>query len=242
MEVLSALSIVYVHITDMNMALRHFRVYAMDMNSGPLAKRRRLYRQTARAQASEDTARRIAQAFADCVKDRWFDEITLDEVAERAGVTVRTVVRRFGGKEGLVAGFFEYVAPQIRLQRTVDPGDTEGAVDRVLELYEDVGDSVIRNLAQEPRHEALKTLLEGGRRGHRMITAESFAPFLDRLRGKERRRALDALIVATDVYTWKLLRRDMGRSVRETKAVMLRLIANALSRVPPHKPARGNKP
>jgi AcrR family transcriptional regulator len=211
------------------------------MNSAPLTGQRRLYRQTARAQAAEDTARRIAQAFAECVKDRWFDEITLDEVAERAGVTVRTVVRRFGGKKGLVAGYYKFIAPRIREQRTVDPGDTEGVVDRVLELYEDVGDSVIRNLAQEPRHEALKTLLEGGRRAHRAITAQSFAPFLDRLRGKERRRALDALIVATDVYTWKLLRRDIGRSVKETKAVMLHLIADALSSVPPQKPVRENK-
>ena len=163
-------------------------------------------------------------------------------MAERAGVTVRTVVRRFGGKKGLVAGYYKFIRPQIREQRTVDPGDTEGVVDRVLTLYEEVGDSVIRNLAQEPRHEALKTLLEGGRRGHRTITAQSFAPFLDRLRGKERGRTLDALIVATDVYTWKLLRRDMGRSVTETKAVMLHLIENALSRASLDEAPRGNKP
>jgi AcrR family transcriptional regulator len=198
------------------------------MNFALPHKRRRQYRQTARADAAEATARRIAQAFDDCVRDRWFDEVTLDEVARRAGVTVRTVVRRFGGKAGLVAGFFKYIAPQIRDQRTAEPGDIDGAIDRVLALYERIGDSVIRNLAQEPRHDALKPLLDGGRRAHRTITAETFAPLLERLSSKDRRRAIDALVIATDIYTWKLLRRDMGRSLNETKAVMSDLVEGVL--------------
>ena len=201
------------------------------MNSTLRGTRRRQYRQTARADAAEATARRIAQAFDECVRDRWFDEVTLEEVARRAGVTVRTVVRRFGGKAGLVAGFLEYVAPRIHDQRKVDSGDIDGAVDRVLALYEEIGDSVIRNLAQEPRHEALKPLLDGGRRGHREITAETFAPLLERLGAKERSRAIDALIIATDVYTWKLLRRDMGHSLGETKAVIRLLIDGVLKRL-----------
>ena len=108
------------------------------MISGLRHKRRRSYRQTARADAAENTARRIAQAFDDCVRDRWFDEVTLDEVARIAGVTVRTVVRRFGGKAGLVAGFYKYIAPRIRDQRTAAPGDVDDAINRVLALYEDL--------------------------------------------------------------------------------------------------------
>src|SRR5438046_2411648 len=118
-----------------------------DMKYGSRRKRRRQYRQTARAESAEATARRIAQAFDECVRDRWFDEVTLDEVARRAGVTVRTVVRKFGGKAGLVAGLLEYVVPKIHDQRNADPGDVDGAIDRVLALYEEIGDSVIRNLA-----------------------------------------------------------------------------------------------
>jgi AcrR family transcriptional regulator len=193
-------------------------------------KPRRPYRQAARADAAEETARRIALAFHDCVRDRWFDEVTLEEVARRAGVTVRTVLRRFGGKAGLVAGVVEYVAPDIRDQRKVAPGDIDGAIDRVLALYEDIGDGVIRNLAQEPRHPALKPLIDGGRRGHREITTATFAPLLERLNSKDHRRAIDALIIATDIYTWKLLRRDMGQSLSETKAVMRLLIDGVLRR------------
>ena len=56
----------------------------------------RHYAQRARAQATEATARRIVDAFLARLMAQWFDEITLDRVAEDAGVTVQTVVRRFG--------------------------------------------------------------------------------------------------------------------------------------------------
>jgi hypothetical protein len=36
-------------------------------------------------------------------------------------------------------------------------------------------------------------------------------------------------VIATDVYTWKLLRRDMGRSVKETRGTVLALIQAALN-------------
>src|SRR5262249_6461493 len=120
-------------------------------------------------------------------------------------------------------------APQVRQERTAAPGDIEDALNRVLVLYEKLGDSAIRNLAQEPLHPDLKPLIEMGRTEHRSITAETFAKWLDPLDAAGKRRLLDALVIATDVYTWKLLRRDMQRSLSETRAVMLGLIQGALS-------------
>jgi len=200
---------------------------------------RRLYRQKARAEASEATAQRIMEAFFECTKQRWFDEITLEEVARRAGVTVRTVIRRFGGKDGLLSSTFEHIAPRIRDQRTAAPGDIDGAITRVLDLYEGLGDGAIRNLAQEPRHPALKVVMDLGRRGHRVITAEAFAPWLDPLPEDRRQEALDAFVIALDVYTWKLLRRDMGRSVQQTKAVMRGLVDGILARYSASAPWSG---
>jgi AcrR family transcriptional regulator len=190
----------------------------------------RSYRQNARAEATEETARRVVEAFAGFVADRWFKDITLEEVAQRAGVTVRTVIRRFGGKDGLLAAFMEQVAPQVREQRATTPGDVEGAVDGVLALYEDIGDSVIRTLAQESLHPELRPLLEMGRTEHRNITAATFAKWLEPLGPNEKRRLVDALVIATDVYVWKLLRRDMGRTEPETRVVMLGLVNGALTR------------
>ena len=62
----------------------------------------RTYRQTARAKAAEETGIRIVEAFMARMEDCWFEEIRLEDVASDAGVTVQTVIRRFGGKDGLL--------------------------------------------------------------------------------------------------------------------------------------------
>jgi AcrR family transcriptional regulator len=115
----------------------------------------RIYRQTSRAEAAEETARQILASFSDCMRSQWFDEITLEGVAEKAGVSVRTVIRRFGGKEGLLEAFVDDFIPSIGVDRATTPGDVVAAIDRLVQVYETWGDSVIRNLAQEPRHPAL---------------------------------------------------------------------------------------
>jgi hypothetical protein len=73
------------------------------------------------------------------------------------------------------------------------------------------------------------------------LTAEVYSPWLDRLSAASSRQVLDALVVATDIYTWKLFRRDMGRSVAEAKAAMLRLI-NAVLVEHTGTPIAGIKP
>ena len=187
----------------------------------------RPYRQTARAEAAEATGRRIIQAFSDLLHSQWYDQVTLEEVARLARVTVRTVIRRFGGKDGLLEAFVEQFVPSAAVSRDTPPGDVDAAVGRAAKVYEVFGDSVVRNRAQEQRHAALKRLLDRDRAGHRMATAQAYAPWLERLAEPERRRVLDALVVATDVYTWKVVRRDMGRSRDET-AILLRLLVDAV--------------
>ena len=189
----------------------------------------RAYRQTARAEATETTRRRIAEAFVDCWRERWFDEITLDEVALKAKVSVRTVIRQFGHKEGLIAGFVEYLAPGVSERRTVSPGDVDQAIERLLENYEAYGDATIRALAQEQRYPALTPMIDAGRKAHRSVAASNFAPWLDPLPEPQRRRALDALVIVTDIYTWKLLRRDMGRSEPEARRMIRTLVQSVLA-------------
>src|SRR5215470_12336753 len=126
----------------------------------------RAYRQSARAESTEATGRRIVEAFLARLMEQWFDEITLDRVAEDAGVTVQTVVRRFGGKEGLLSNAVETMGPQINAQRAAPPGDIDRLIENLIGDYEKTGDAVIRLLALEPRHPALKKILDFGRREH----------------------------------------------------------------------------
>ena len=189
-----------------------------------LATASRSYAQRARAQSTEATGQRIVDAFLARLMQQWFDEITLDHVAGDAGVTVQTVVRRFGGKEGLLTNAVQILAPQIRAQRAAPPGEIDRLVENLVADYEKTGDAVIRLLALEPRYPALKSVLEFGRTEHRRWVSGAFAELLNKLDGTVRQRALDALIIVTDVYTWKLLRRDMARSVRATAATMKNLL------------------
>ncbi|HWE97230.1 MAG TPA: TetR/AcrR family transcriptional regulator [Tepidisphaeraceae bacterium] len=191
------------------------------MKSTPATRR---YSQGARAQSALDTARRIVGAFLSLLMTQWFDEITLDRVAADAGVTVQTVVRRFGGKEGLLAASVKTLSGRIHAQRATPQGDIARLAANVIADYEQTGDAVIRLLALEPRHPALKQVLDFGRREHRNWVAAAFSQMLGALHAPARERAIDALVTVTDVYVWKLLRRDMGRSVPAATATLKRLI------------------
>ncbi len=185
----------------------------------------RKYSQVARAAAADDTAKRIIDAFLGRLLTDWFDEITLDRIAADAGVTVQTVIRRFGGKDGLLASAVKIMAEQINAQRATPPGDVHRLVTNLMKDYERTGDAVIRLLALEPRHPALKEVLDIGRGEHRQWVATGFADQLNQIStASEREKTLDALVTVTDVYTWKLLRRDMNRSRAATAATMRRLI------------------
>src|SRR5437764_2573263 len=59
----------------------------------------RLYRMVARAEAAEATRLRILDAARQLFADLLYDQVSLNAVAARAGVTVQTVIRRFTSKE-----------------------------------------------------------------------------------------------------------------------------------------------
>ncbi len=188
----------------------------------------RPYRQVARAVATQDTQRRIVAAFREALLLRWLDEITLDDVAASAGTTRQTVIRMFGGKEGLLVAVANVMKDEIQLARAVPPGaDPRAAARALVRDYEISGDIVIRILAQEQRHEALTALLNIGRKCHRQWVEETFAPGLAKLPRGERTRRTTQLVAATDVYVWKLLRRDFRHGMAEVEA----LIAGMLSKL-----------
>jgi AcrR family transcriptional regulator len=62
---------------------------------------------TARAEATTATGERILDTAIAVFWQRPVDDISLEEVARRAGVSVQTVIRRFGGKHGLLAAAAE---------------------------------------------------------------------------------------------------------------------------------------
>lgn len=188
----------------------------------------RPYQQGARAVAAEATGERILNAFLARIETQWFDEITLEAVARDAGVTVQTVIRRFGGKEALMGAAIGHFGQAVIRRRAAQPGDIRRIIAAVTEDYEVSGDMVVRLIAQEDRFPALKAAGDIGRAHHRAWLSTMFAAWLESLPDEPRTRRLDALVVATDLYVWKLLRRDMGRSVEAFQTLVESLIHAAL--------------
>ena len=200
---------------------------------------KRAYRQTARAVAAEATGERILDAFAHSVRSGWLDEIRLEDISAAAGVTVQTVIRRFGGKEGLLAALCERADREIRLRRNVEPGNIDAAIRAVAEDYEAVGELILRFLAQEDRYPALKPLTDRGRHGHREWVEAAFAPFLKTFSAAEASRRLDALVVAMDVYVWALTRRDLGRSIEDYRSLVRTFVLSAVAPSTEHPQTTG---
>jgi len=203
----------------------NFHVTIHDMESAVP----RPYRMTARARATEETGERILDAVAEVFWERPSDQISLDEVAARAGVTVRTLIRRFGGKQGMLEAGAAREAERERGVREQAPvGDVPAAVAVLVENYEATGDRVLKMLAEEQRLPGLTAFVDLGRSVHRDWCAGVFAPALDGRSGAERRRRLAQIVAICDVYTWKLLRRDSGLSRRQTELALVELLTPLL--------------
>jgi len=187
---------------------------------------RRPYHMSTRATAAEATGQRILQAVLDLYMTHWLEDLTLDDVAARAGVTVQTVLRRYGSKAGLIQAAGESLYQQVSSQRNQAPaGDIAGAVANLVDHYEAIGDLTIRTLAQEQRHAALHEFAERGRVLHRAWVETAFSPLLDGLPVGERGDVLAKLVVVTDLYVWKLLRRDMGFVREQTERYVVEMVS-----------------
>jgi AcrR family transcriptional regulator len=179
---------------------------------------KRPYRMRARARAAAETGQRILEAVIELHRERFWDQVSLEDIAERAGVTVQTVIRRFGTKERLIEAAAEEGTRQVIRQRDQAPvGDIEGAVENLVDHYEEWADSALRLLAQEERVAAFRSVTDAARAFHYEWVERTFAPLLAKRTGTARRRLLAELIAICDVYFWKLLRRDLGLSREQTE-------------------------
>jgi AcrR family transcriptional regulator len=185
----------------------------------------RVYRQNARAAAAEATRDRIVDAAFELFLARWYDEVSLRDVASTAGVALQTVVNHFGTKDAVFLAAVERYSESIdELRDTVKPDDVPHAAAVLAADYERHGDANIRALFVEHRFPLLAEGLDQGRRSHRDWVAKTFPGALAGSRGAARTRRLMALCAVTDVTTWKYLRRDHGLSQSRTAAVLHEMI------------------
>jgi AcrR family transcriptional regulator len=182
----------------------------------------RTYTMTARARAVEETRGRIIDACVALHGERPVTEIGLDDIAVRAGVSVQTVLRHFGSRAGLEEASFERAQQAVADERRTPVGDVAAAVHVIVDHYERRGDMALLMLAQETHQDLMARITEQGKALHRAWVGEVFAPFVTEADDGE--VLTDLLVVATDVYTWQLLRRDRGLSRDRTESRIRRLV------------------
>lgn len=171
----------------------------------------------ARADAAQATADRVLDVAVELFTERPYDDVSLDAVAAGARVTKRTVLRRFGSKESLFRRAMARVGEEEMREREETPvGDVAEAAANVVAHYERWGPNRLRLLSQEDRIPVVAEDVEVGRRYHWSWVERTFGPLLAGLEPTARRRRVAALVALTDVYTWKLLRHDLGLSRAET--------------------------
>jgi AcrR family transcriptional regulator len=187
----------------------------------------RAYRQKARAESTEATRQRIVDTATRLFVEYWYDEVSLREIASQAGVAQQTVLNHFGTKDAVfLAGIAQFGEQRLAARAGGAPDDVAAAAATIVADYEDVGEANLRSLALEERVPALQDAMAQGREGHRGWVIDTFPGALAGLRGARRERRIGQLAVATDVYTWRLLRNDHGLDVDQTVEAITEMLTS----------------
>jgi AcrR family transcriptional regulator len=186
----------------------------------------RSYRQGRRAEAAQERTEAILAAAVELFVERPLEQITLADVAERAGVGVQTLIRRVQTKDGLIRACNAYVAERIGEARgEPDCSDPDAVAGRLLAQYESFGRVIQRGLQQEESSPGLAEMANAGRIAHAAWIDTAFADAIA-ARGPLLRAQL---IGVTGVELWLVLRNDAGLSPEDTRAAVADLIRRALT-------------
>lgn len=194
-------------------------------------KNTRQYVMRSRADQTAQTRERILRATLGLAFERPIVGIALPEIADRAEVSVQTILRQFGSRDSLFDATEVFAENEVLTERETQPGHLDHALSTIVKHYELRGDGVLLLLGQESWEPRAARITASGRQLHRHWVERAFQPSLPAVNSDEREALIDLLVVATDVFTWKLLRRDRGLSPAVTEARMKRMVTALLDRI-----------
>jgi AcrR family transcriptional regulator len=183
---------------------------------------------TARAEAAAATRERLLDAAWRHFATHPYEDVRLREIAADAAVTAQTLHTSFGSKDQLlIAAYLRWGQQVIAGRDTAPVGRVPEAIDNLFDTYEAHGTAVLRMLSQEERFPAIRQMTDVGRAYHREWVARTFAPLLRGLRGRARERRLTAIVIATDLLVWKLLRQDMGLPRQAAERIVVEMVRSS---------------
>lgn len=163
------------------------------------------------------TARRLANR--DRILDVALDlvaegaEVSVETIADRAGVSVRSVYNHFPTARDLVAGMYERGTDRVRPLLASSPSPQDPFHERVARwvrvwarVQEEIAPIRWRALIVEAEHPELQPELEALRRAHTSEVRRMFPEINDDV-------LIAAAVAATDSLMWRALRRHQGLSV-----------------------------
>lgn len=185
----------------------------------------RPYRMTNRATAAAHTADRILDAAKKLFVEKVIADITLADIAARSGVTVQTILRRFGDKDSVFAAAIARFGDQVRAERNhAVPNDLDDIVANLLQHYERWGHLMVKMLGEEATNPALRDTVAAAKAYHRVWCESVFSDALADLPKTVRSRRLAQLVAICDLRTWELLHIDAGLSREQTKTALREIL------------------
>lgn len=182
--------------------------------------KRRSYRKRARAEAESRTRQAILDAAVACFSETPFDSVTMNQLAQRSGFSVQTLLRIHGTKERIFVTAARSVATGLIDKREeVTPGDLDAALGVLVGDYERWGDTHERLFIRARQLPDLAQLFEELRLRHRRWIRRIFARELGLRNGPARARLLALLVVSLDIGTYRRLRAERLSRAATTRAL-----------------------
>ncbi len=186
----------------------------------------RNYNMTKRSEQAAQTRTKIISATERLLANKLLDEVNLKAIAKEADTTVQTVLRHMDSRDGCFKAVVQVVTERVEKQRNnSEYNSIEAAISDLTAHYESEGMLILNLLAQEQSGDSfVSSLMQEGRSYHRNWVERCFSNYFH----GNSEATTDALVVATDIYNWKLLRLDIGRSENAAKEVITNIVKKIL--------------
>ena len=165
------------------------------------------------AQLAELTRQRIFSAVHELLREQWLQDLTTQNIAVAAGVSVQSLYRHFGSLEKLITCALDEVqlidAPFPTVPQQLSLADI---LDGLAAYYESHGPFIRKLKSQADRQPQLAVQWQQLQIRHREWVQANFEIFLQSLYPGQRQGLADQITCLTSIDFWAVYRLELGRS------------------------------